>query len=75
MTKEEIRRQCDYWMLHSLNNAIEFTNKGYHYTMVQGALERARMVLLMADSLKVITAEDFDNINECLCYTTLNYYG
>lgn len=74
MTKKEIRRNCDYWMLENLNDAIKYINKGYSKCMVEGALERARAVMLMASSLKVITEKEFDNINICLCHTSLNRY-
>ena len=62
MTKKEIRRHCDYWMLNYLNAAIRYINNGYDKSMVECALEQASAVMLMASSLKVITEKEFDNI-------------
>ena len=72
MTKKEIYRQCDYWMLHDLNDAIDGIERGYHRSTINESMAEARQVLLMASSMKVISTEDFDAISKCLCFTSLN---
>jgi len=69
VSKEEIKRTCDYWMLNALTGVVRFSENGFPMTMITEKMGNANQVLLMASSLGVINEEEFDAINHALSLT------
>ena len=68
MTKEDMRRNCDYWMMEAIKDTIRAKENNYPRTMIAESIGSANQVLLLAApaSLGVITPEEFDTICKIL---------